>query len=118
MADNKINRKSEIWFGTDRKHCGKRRKCWYQHFLLFPQCFQKSYFLGHLKSGLCGKELTKLKLSNVNSFIFAQVYIFVVKYSIEDTSSHISAEMNFLLQSGTSISSQNSQQEMEGEEGD
>ena len=21
------------------KHCGKRRKCWNQHFLLFPQCF-------------------------------------------------------------------------------
>ena len=28
------------------------------HFLLFPQCFQKVYFQGRLKSGLSGKELT------------------------------------------------------------
>ena len=25
-----------------RKHCGKRRNCSYEQFLLFPQCFQKT----------------------------------------------------------------------------
>ena len=36
----------------------KRENAGYQHFLLFPQCFQKSSFLGSLKVELCGKELT------------------------------------------------------------
>ena len=31
---------------TDRKHCGKRRNCSLQQFLLFPQCFQKGCFSG------------------------------------------------------------------------
>ena len=30
----------------------------YHHFILFPQCFQSPLFQGHLKSGLCGKELS------------------------------------------------------------
>ena len=29
----------------------------YQHFLLFPGCFQKASFSGSKKSGLCGKEV-------------------------------------------------------------
>ena len=38
---------SKIWTNWDtitwlsRKHCGKRRNCLYEHFLLFPQCFYK-----------------------------------------------------------------------------
>ena len=26
----------------DRKHCEKRRNCFYEQFLLFPQCIEKS----------------------------------------------------------------------------
>ena len=51
----RLKNRNLFWDGL--KHCGKRRKCWFQHFLLFSQCFQKASFLGSLKSGLCGKEL-------------------------------------------------------------
>ena len=44
---------------------GKRENAGYQHFLLFPQCFQKPSFTGRLKSGLCGKELTPYKASDI-----------------------------------------------------
>ena len=37
-----------------RKHCGEKREyAVYQHFLLFPQCFQKASFLGVIKSQDC-----------------------------------------------------------------
>ena len=32
----------------------------YQHFLLFPQCFQKASFPGPLKEGTIGKELKNI----------------------------------------------------------
>ena len=47
------------------KIVGKGENAGYQHFLLFPQCFQKSSFPGLLKSGLCGKELTAFADSKV-----------------------------------------------------
>ena len=37
---------------------GKGENTGYQHFLLFPQCFQKLLLSRLLKSWLCGKELT------------------------------------------------------------
>ena len=37
---------------------GKGENPGYQHFLLFPQCFQKASFFGSSKSRVCGKELT------------------------------------------------------------
>ena len=45
-----FNNPNEEGFG---KLCGKRRKCWYRHFLLFSQCFllyhkEKSSFQQHL----------------------------------------------------------------------
>ena len=45
-ADDKIsvNLKTEFYFGMSRKHCGKGESAGYQHFLLFPQCFQKPSF--------------------------------------------------------------------------
>ena len=56
FADKKphdLDTKIEISVGSCRKHCGKRRKCWlYQHFLLFPQCFQKLSFPKVLKVGI------------------------------------------------------------------
>ena len=36
---------------------GKGENAGYQHFLPFPQCFQKLLFQGCLKSALCSKEL-------------------------------------------------------------
>ena len=32
---------------------GKGENAGYQHFLLFPQCFQKTFYLGSLKSRDC-----------------------------------------------------------------
>ena len=31
---------------------GKEENAGYQHFLLFPQCFQRAFFLGSLKVGI------------------------------------------------------------------
>ena len=39
---------------------GKGENAGYQHFLLFPQCFQKPFFPDLYKSGLCGKGLTAI----------------------------------------------------------
>ena len=37
-------------FGKDRKRCGEKgENVGYQHFLLFPKCFQKASFTGLLK---------------------------------------------------------------------
>ena len=49
---------------------GKGEIAGYQHSLLFPQCFQKTSFQGHEKSGLCGKKLTlaKFKLLMITDF--------------------------------------------------
>ena len=43
---NKCDSKIEFCFEKDRKHRGKRRKCWLP---LFSQFFQKPSFLGLLK---------------------------------------------------------------------
>ena len=39
---------------------GQGENAGYQHFLLFPQCFQKPSFSGLLKSGLYGKGLNSV----------------------------------------------------------
>ena len=44
-----IWRKWQKVIQTGRKHCGKRRNCHYEQFLLFPQCFQKVCFPGASK---------------------------------------------------------------------
>ena len=43
---------------------GKGKNAGYQHFLLFPQCFQKLLFQGPYKSGLCGRELIVITFLN------------------------------------------------------
>ena len=50
---------------------GKGGNADYQHFLLFPRCFQKSLSLGLLKVGLCGKELIQV-VYNTGLTVFAQ----------------------------------------------
>ena len=37
--------KNWICFGKGRKHCGKRRKCWYPAFSPFPTMFSKALLL-------------------------------------------------------------------------
>ena len=60
MADNKLNLAEKLKFVLERVEniVGKGENAGYQHFLLFPQCFQKASTIGSLKSGLCGKELS------------------------------------------------------------
>ena len=59
FADDKINVTEKLKFVLERQEniVGKGENTGYQHFLLFPQCFQKPDFGGSSKSGLCGKEL-------------------------------------------------------------
>ena len=50
FADDKINATEKIEFGLGSvNNVGKRENAGYQHFLLFPQCFQKSSSSGSLK---------------------------------------------------------------------
>ena len=51
--DNNYDRKIEIWFGTDGKHCGKRRTCWLPTCSPFPKMFSKGLFLRVIKSRDC-----------------------------------------------------------------
>ena len=55
LADNKINVAQMMISGFDRAEniVGKGENAGYQHFLLFPQCFQKASFLGVYKSRDC-----------------------------------------------------------------
>ena len=43
---NKSEQKIKICFCKGRKHCPKGENASYQHFLLFPQCFQKPSHTG------------------------------------------------------------------------
>ena len=53
-----------IIFVSDRVEnvVGKGENAYYQHFLLFPQCCQRTFYLGLLKSGLWGKELKQIEM--------------------------------------------------------
>ena len=54
FADDKCKckLKAKILFGMGRKHAGNGENAGYQHFLLFPQCFQNASFSGSLKVGI------------------------------------------------------------------
>ena len=54
FADDKIEmaEKLKIVLGRVENIVGKGENAGYQHFLLFPQCFQKASFLGSLKVGI------------------------------------------------------------------
>ena len=51
FADDKINEAQMVIsvFNRVENNVGKRENAGYQHFLLFPQCFQKDPFLGVVK---------------------------------------------------------------------
>ena len=52
-ADDKINVTEKLKFVLERAEniVGKGENASYQHFLLFPQCFQKASYTGFLKVG-------------------------------------------------------------------
>ena len=56
---NKCDSKTGNCFGNGKKHCGKRRKCWFPAFSPFPTMFYELY-LSQVRSKLelCGQELT------------------------------------------------------------
>ena len=60
LAGDKINPAEKLKFVLEMLEniVGKGENAGYQHFLLFPQCFQKACFSGVFKLGLCGKGLT------------------------------------------------------------
>ena len=60
FADDKIKVLKMMIFVLDRIEniLGKRENAGYQHFLIFPLCFQMAFCPG---SGLCGKELNKVR---------------------------------------------------------
>ena len=57
LADNKINVTRELEFAVGREEniVEKEENAGYQHFLLFPQCFQKASFTEVLKVGIMVK---------------------------------------------------------------
>ena len=63
FADSKFNVAKILISVFDRaiNIVGKRENVDYQHFLLFPQCFQKLSVLWSLKVGISGKKLNELK---------------------------------------------------------
>ena len=54
FANKKINVTQKLNFVSDKAEIivGKGENDGYQHFLLFPLCFQKHYLLGSLKVGI------------------------------------------------------------------
>ena len=48
-----VVQKLKFAMGRAEKVVGKEENAGYQHFLLFPQCFQKATFSGSLKVGIC-----------------------------------------------------------------
>ena len=54
FADDKknVNKKQKIFLGWVENIVGKGENAAFQHFLLFPQCFQKASFSGSLEVGI------------------------------------------------------------------
>ena len=67
FADEKINvsEKLKLVLGSVENIVGNGENAGYHLFLLFLQCFQKAPFQDHLKSGLCGKELSHAMWTSV-----------------------------------------------------
>ena len=55
----KCDSKTEISLEKDRKHYGKRRKCWLPAFSPFPTMFSKDYFFRVVKSRNCVVEIIR-----------------------------------------------------------
>ena len=49
----KGDQNDKICLGKDRKHCGKRRKCWLPAFSPFLSVFSKGFFIKVVKTWDC-----------------------------------------------------------------
>ena len=61
-----MSEKNEICFGKGKNIVGKGENAGYQHFLLFPQCFQKTPFSRSLTVGIVWSKKMMLKLKVVD----------------------------------------------------
>ena len=63
LADEKMNVTEKLNFvlGRVENIVGKGENAGYQHFLLFPQCFQKAYFLRLFKVGIVWERVKALE---------------------------------------------------------
>ena len=68
FANNKINviQKLNFVLGRVENIVGKGENAGYQHFLLFPQCFEKLSFSGSLKVGIVWKRVNYLSFHLFN----------------------------------------------------
>ena len=70
FADDKINvteKKNKFVLGGVENIVGKGENAGYQHFLLFPQCFQKASFSRSLKVVLVWQRLHRMSSECINS---------------------------------------------------
>ena len=77
FADDRINVAEMMFSVSDREEniVGKGENAGYQHFLFFPQCFQKASFSGSLKSGLWGKGLNSISIFHPHLFCCLQMLL-------------------------------------------
>ena len=62
-----VGERSKFVLGRIENIVGKGENAGFQHFLLFPRCFQKVSLSRSLKLGLCGKDLSQKKSHQVDS---------------------------------------------------
>ena len=66
LADDNLNANNKLKFGLERVEniAGKGENAGYQHFLLFPQCFQKASSRGLLKVRIVRKMVKEVQISS------------------------------------------------------
>ena len=86
LADYKINvaQKLKLVDGRVENIMGKRENAGYQHFLLSPQCFQKSFILGVIKHWDCVvKGLTETTQLDQKLLVCAYGVLKLLVYAVE-----------------------------------
>ena len=80
FADDKLNvaQNIEVVFHRIENIVGKEENACYQHFLLFPQCFQRAFSSGRQKSSLYGKGLTVKEFLGNASFRPSPIIFFIL----------------------------------------
>ena len=81
FADDKINLVQLMISVFDRVEniVGKGENAGYQHFLLFPQCFQKTSFLGVVKSQDCVVKSLLSSLQQFNPLLSVIIVVMAIK---------------------------------------
>ena len=68
FADDKFIAAEMIIPVFDRKHCGKRRKCWLPAFSPFPTMFSKDFIYRVVKSRDCMVELNGVHIFALKNY--------------------------------------------------